>query len=102
MHQQAHGAGLVGMGPALNLVAGAQETFTHQLLRLALVKIHHQQLSGGKALEGQFGADEIERTGGTPQVELGPGARFGGAARQPNRPPNKPLLWGCLWPLLVW
>ena len=101
-HQQAHRALLVGVGPAFNPVAGADQAFAHQLLGLAPIEINPEKLSAAKPFEGQFGADEIERAGGTAQVELGRRSRWIGAGCQPNRPPNRPLLWGCLWPLLVW
>ena len=67
------------------MALGAQP-FAHHLLRLTAVQVDLQAGTRRQLLQGQAGPDEVERAGGAAQVERGDHG-------QPNRPPNRPLLW---------
>lgn len=93
---------MVRMGMTVDTVAGTLEALGHELLGLAGIEIHLKPATGGDLLQGELGADEIEWAGSAAQIELSGRFVISEPPAQPNSPPNRPLLWGCFWPFLVW
>jgi hypothetical protein len=59
-----------GMGSHADAMALTPQPLNHHLLRFTPIQIHHQPSSQGNLLEGQAGANEVERTRGAPQIQI--------------------------------
>jgi hypothetical protein len=64
-----------GMGLHADAMALAPQPLHHHLLRFTPIQIHHQLSSQGNLLEGEAGANEVERARGTPQIQIRLGIR---------------------------
>ena len=62
--------GIGVMGPDLHMMALGAKTFADHSLGLTPVEADPELASCGDLLQGQSGADEVERTGGAAQIEL--------------------------------
>ena len=64
-----------GMGSHADAMALTPQPLNHHLFRFTPIQIHHQSSSQGNLLEGQAGANEVERTRGAPQIQINVGIR---------------------------
>jgi len=64
-----------GMGPHADAMALTPQPLNHHLLRFTPIQIHQQLSPQGNLLEGQAGANEVERTRGAPQIQIRLGIR---------------------------
>ena len=63
------------MGLHADAMALTPQPAHHHVLRFPPIQIHHQLSSQGNLLEGQAGANEVERAWGAPQIQIRLGIR---------------------------